>query len=82
MAQMQPIGGGKVEPMSDVVYDLTTVLSNCGEAVEALNQYIEDAKKANDRDAEQLFEKIREDEVRHCDLTRNLISNLVKQGKF
>ncbi len=82
MAQMQPIGGGKIEPMSNVVYDLATVLSNCGEAVDALNQYIDDAKSANDQDALKLFQQLRDDEIRHCDMTRSLIGNLAKQGKF
>ncbi len=82
MAQMQPISGGKIEPMSDVVYDLATVLSNCGEAVDALNQYINDAKSANDQDALRLFEQLRDDEIRHCDMTRSLISKLAKQGAF
>lgn len=81
MAQMQP-GGGKVEAMSDVVYDVVTVLSNCGEAVDILDTYIDDAKRNNDQDALQLFEKIREDEMRHCDLAKDLICNFVKQGKF
>lgn len=82
MSQMQPTSGGRVEPMNDVVYDIVTVLSNCGEAVDALDDYIDDAKESNDRDALQLFEKIREDEIRHCDMAKNLICNLVKQGKF
>ncbi len=82
MAQMQPISGGKIEPMSDVVYDLATVLSNCGEAVDALNKYIDDAKSANDQDALRLFEQLRDDEIRHCDMTRSLIGKLAKQGAF
>lgn len=82
MAQMQPSGGGKIEPMKNVVYDLVTVLANCGEAVDALDDYIDDAKRANDRDVTQLFEQIRQDEIRHCDLAKNLISKLVQEGKF
>ncbi len=82
MAQMQPMGGGTPAPMSDVTYDLVTVLSNIGEAVAALDCYIEDAKQANDRDALQLFEQIRTDEIHHADLLRNVICNQVKQGKF
>ncbi|MGH7862356.1 MAG: hypothetical protein ACREOS_08970 [Candidatus Dormibacteraceae bacterium] len=81
MSQMQP-AGGKVEAMSDVVYDIVTVLSNCGEAVDILDTYIDDAKQGNDQDALRLFEKIREDEEHHCDMARDLICNLVKQGKF
>ena len=81
MAQMQPIGSTS-EPMKDVSYDLVTILSNCGEAVDALDQYIDDAKRENDQNVLHLFEQIRQDEIRHCDMTKNLISELVKQGKF
>ncbi|HLH72834.1 MAG TPA: hypothetical protein VKX96_06095 [Chloroflexota bacterium] len=82
MAQMQPMTSGKLEPVSNVTYDLVTVLSNVGEAVDALDTYIEDAKKANDRDAQQVFEQIRADEMRHGELLRNTICNQIKQGKF
>jgi len=82
MAKMQPQAGGKPEAMSDVVYDLVTVLANCGEAVDALDEYIDDARRENDQDALQIFEQIRQDEIKHCDMVRNAIGNLVKQGKF
>ncbi|HUX87412.1 MAG TPA: hypothetical protein VMW65_10450 [Chloroflexota bacterium] len=82
MAQNQPTGTERVEAMSDVTYDIVTVLSNCAEAVDALDEYIDDAKKSNDRDALNLFENLRQDEIRHCDMTKNLIDNLVRQGKF
>ena len=73
---------GKVEGMSNVTFDLITTLSNAGEAIDALDTYIEDAKKANDPNMQQLFEQIRADEIRHCDLLRNVISNQAKQGKL
>ena len=82
MAQQHPMIGGKLEGMSNVTYDLATVLSNEGEAIDALDTYIEDAKKANDPDTQRLFEQIRTDEIHHCDLLRNLINSQVKQGKF
>ncbi|HVC34096.1 MAG TPA: hypothetical protein VNL16_11350 [Chloroflexota bacterium] len=82
MAQMQPTAGGKVEALSNVTYDLVTVLSNCGEAVDALDDYIDDARRENDSDVVQLFEKIRQDEINHCNMAKGLIENLVKQGKF
>lgn len=82
MAQKQPMTGGKLEAISDVTYDLVTVLSNLGEAVDALDTYIEDAKKANDREALQVFEQIRADDMRHAELLRNVICNEVKQGRF
>ncbi len=82
MAQMQPIPSNPPQPMSDVTYDLVTLLSNVGEGVDALDCYIDDAKKSNDRDAIQIFEQIRGDELRHCDMLRDVICNKVKQGKF
>lgn len=82
MAQMQPSQGGKMEAISDVTYDLVTTLSSCGEAVDSLDEYIDDAKRANDQDVVQLFERIRQDEARHCKELRSLIENLAKQGKF
>ncbi len=82
MAQDQPISGQRPEPMNDVTYDLVTVLSNCAEAVNALDDYIEDAKQSNDRDVQNLFEQIRQDEIRHCEMAKKLIDNLVRQGKF
>lgn len=82
MAQMQPGQGRKVDGMSNVTYDLVTVLSNCGQAVEALDDYIDDAKRAQDSNVQQLFEKIRQDAVDNCQRTQRAIENLAKQGKF
>lgn len=74
--------GGKIEAMSDVTYDVVTELSNSGKAVDTLDTYIEDAKKANDTDALKAFEQIRQDEIRHADMLRNLICSQVNQGKL
>ncbi len=82
MAQQHPVIDGKLEGMTNVTYDVATVLSNAGEAVDALDSYIEDAKKENNPEAQRIFEQIRDDEIRHSDLLRDLIRNQVKQGKF
>ncbi len=34
---MQPMSSGLSEPMNDITYDFVTLLSNMGEAVDALN---------------------------------------------
>ena len=82
MTEMQPMSGGKIEGLDDVTYDLVTVLANCGEAIDALNDYIEDAKRENSPNVQQAFEQIRNDELRHCEMLRNVISDQAKQGKF
>jgi hypothetical protein len=76
------MSSGLSEPMNDITYDFVTLLSNMGEAVDALNCYIEDAKNSNDPAALQVFEQIREDEIKHCDLLRDAICDKVKQGSF
>lgn len=82
MAQMQPSSGSQFEGLSDVSYDLITVLANCGEAVDALGEYIEDARRTNSPDVVNLFEQIRIDEARHCEMLRDVIRDKAKQGKF
>lgn len=68
--------------LSDVAYDVVTVMSNCGDAIDALEEYIQDCKDANDQDVARIFEQIRQDEVRHCQMLRDALTNLVRQGKF
>jgi hypothetical protein len=64
---------GRVEGMSNVPYDLVTVLSRIGQGIDALDTSIEDAQKENDRELLTAFEHIRQDDVRHCELLRGII---------
>ena len=82
MAQPHPWIDGKLEGMSNLTFDLVTMLSNTGEAIDAIDAHIDDAKQVNDRDALQTFSQIRDDLIRHCDMLRQLITNQAKQGKF
>ena len=82
MAQQQPLTGGKVEPMSNITYDLVTELSQEAQSVDVLNQYIDDARRENNTDVLRIFEQIRNDEMRHCDMLKRCIENQVKSGKF
>jgi hypothetical protein len=68
--------------MSNVTYDLVTVLSRIGQAIDALDTYIEDAKKTNDRNVLTAFEQIRRDDIRHCELLRGIIAEQGKRGLF
>ncbi|HEX5416576.1 MAG TPA: hypothetical protein VFZ25_12975 [Chloroflexota bacterium] len=82
MAQLQPDRQGKPEAINNLTYDLATLLANCGDAVDALDEYIEDAKSCNDQDAVRVFQQMRDDETKHCDMVKRLIENQVKSGKF
>lgn len=82
MAQLQPNREGKPEAISNLTYDLATLLANCGDAVDALDDYIEDAKSCNDQDAVRVFQQMRDDETKHCDMVKRLIENQVRSGKL
>ncbi len=82
MAQPLPTGSGKVEALSDVMYDVVTELYNCSTAVDALDMYIDDAKRENDHEALQAFQQMRQDELRHCEMLRKIIRDQVQQGTF
>jgi hypothetical protein len=82
MAQMQPNDRGMVKGLNDVSYDLVTTLANCSEGIDVLDAYIEDAKLENSPDVQQAFELIRNDEIRHCEMLRNLILGRATQGIF
>jgi hypothetical protein len=74
--------GAQSNGLNDLTYDMVTVLANCGEAIQALDRYIEDAKRDNSPNVQQCFEQIRDDELRHCEILRGLITDQAKQGKF
>jgi len=80
MAQMQPERQGQPEAISNLTFDLATLLANCGDAVSALDEYIEDANKCNDQDSVRVFQQMRDDETRHCQMLKRLIENHVKGG--
>jgi hypothetical protein len=79
---MQPATGAKPGPISDVSYDLVTELSQCADAVETLDIYIADCQREGKGEIQLLFQQMRDDEQRHCDMLRDAIKNQVQQGKF
>jgi hypothetical protein len=82
MAQMQSSSPGMPKPLSDVTFDIVTELHECGRATSILQTYIDDASKANDSEAARVFEQIRQDKLRHCEMLRDLVSDEVTQGRF
>lgn len=85
MAQSQPApqgAQGQRYPIKNTFYDLITVMSHCGKSIEVLDEYLQDARTANNQDIVSLFEQIRQDEVRHCQMAQNVLDKMVKQGTF
>jgi len=88
MAQNQPAKerlpeGSQFEyPIKNTLYDLVTVMSHCGKSIEALDEYLMDARASNEREIVDLFEKIRESEASNCRMAKDLLDRMVKAGKF
>lgn len=82
MAQQQPVNCQNPQPMSDVVYDLSSTLTSLGKGAHILETYIADAKKANDPASMQVLGQVRDGLLCECDRLRDFIRGQVKQGKF
>ncbi len=70
------------DAISNVSYDLVTSLSEDLDAVDVLSTYIEDCNRAGDQELANIFNQIRQDEMRHCDMLKKAIEDRCKQGKF
>jgi bacterioferritin (cytochrome b1) len=68
--------------MSDVNFDLITVLQNKLEAVAVYEAYLDDCDEAGDTHCRDLFEQLRTDDSHHADLLRQELERIVREGKF
>jgi|GEM_PF-3446306 len=69
-------------PIKNTLYDLVTVMSHCGKSIEVLDEYLQDARKTNETEIVDLFERIRDSEVNNCRMSKDLLDRMVKSGKF
>ena len=68
-------------PIKNTLYDLVTVMSHCGKSIEVLDEYLKDARAANDHEVVDLFEKIRDSEINNCRMSKDLLDRMVKAGE-
>ncbi|HEV8338564.1 MAG TPA: hypothetical protein VGR25_02770 [bacterium] len=68
--------------MSNLSYDVLTVLHNKLEAVSIYDRYIQDSQQAGDEKCRSLFEDIKREDDRHIERLRGELERLVKEGKF
>jgi hypothetical protein len=47
-----------------------------------VDQYVDDADKAGDKESEKVWSAIKTDRQKHAELLRNLIINEIKNNKF
>ncbi len=62
----------------NVIHQLAKTLGFLSRA----DQYVEDAKKAGDAEAEKVWNIIKTDRKKHAELLRNLVKNEITNNKF
>lgn len=68
--------------LSDVNYDLLSILQNKLDAIAVYDQYIEDAHDAGDTACERLFTDIKQSDEQHAERLQQTLEQIVKDGKF
>lgn len=68
--------------MSDLEYDLITVLKNKSEAVKAYDTYIQDAQGMNSQPCVELFRKLKEEEMKSAQEVRSHLQEVMQKGKM
>ncbi|MGZ3599679.1 MAG: hypothetical protein ACXWQR_15075 [Ktedonobacterales bacterium] len=69
-------------PLSNLNYDLLTVLQNKLEAVAAYEVYLKDCEKSGDQQCQQLVAELKRDDERHIERLRGELERIVREGKF
>lgn len=69
-------------PLSNLNYDLLTVLQNKLEAVAAYEVYLKDCQKSGNKECQQLVAELKRDDERHIERLRGELERIVREGKF
>jgi rubrerythrin len=69
-------------PISDLEYDLLTVLHNLGEALKAYETYIQDAQAKDSQPCVELFKKLQQADMQHAQEVRHHLQEVMQKGKM
>ncbi|HEX9068462.1 MAG TPA: hypothetical protein VF807_06805 [Ktedonobacterales bacterium] len=69
-------------PMSNLSYDVLTVLQNKLEAVAAYELYLKDCQESGDTECQTLVAELKADDERHVERLRKELERMVRAGKF
>lgn len=70
------------EVISNLEYDLMTVLQNKAEALKAYETYIKDAEKLGSKPCAELFQKLKEADQEHAQELRHHLQEVMQHGKM
>lgn len=68
--------------LSNNCYNTVHQLTKTLEFLSHAEKYIQDAKNANDSEAEKVWNTIRTDREKHAEMLKNLVASDVKNNKF
>lgn len=76
----QATNGNRV--ISNLEYDLLTVLHNKSEALKAYDTYIQDAQSADSQPCVELFQKLQQAEIQQAQEIRQHLQQVMQHGKM
>ncbi|MBC8120961.1 MAG: hypothetical protein H7Y22_03870 [Gemmatimonadaceae bacterium] len=76
------VSTGNVSAISDLEYDLLTVLHNKAEALKAYESYIKDAQQMNSQPCVELFQKLQQQEMQQAQEVRHHLQQVMEKGKM
>lgn len=68
--------------ISNLEYDLLTVLQNKSEALKAYEVYIQDAQETGSQPCVELFEKLKQTEMQQAQEIRQHLQEVMQKGKM
>jgi hypothetical protein len=68
--------------LTDNCYNIIHQLSKTLEFLSRVDRYVEDAKKAGDKESEKAWVTIKTDRLKHAELLKNIIINEIKNKQF
>ena len=70
------------QAISNLEYDLLTVLQNKAEAVKAYDTYINDAQSINSQPCVELFQKLKQQDTQQAQEIRHHLQEVMQKGKM
>ena len=68
--------------ISDLEYDLLTVLQNKAEALQSYQTYIQDAQQANSQPCVELLQRLQQQDQQHAQEIRQHLQEVMQKGKM
>ncbi len=73
---------GNGQALSNLEYDLVTVLHNKSEAVKAYESYIQDAQSMGSQPCAELFQKLKQSDMEQAQEIRQHLQEVLQKGKM